>query len=71
MGPLRLRDLRVAAGVDAAAPILQRNVYGWFARLARGTYALTDAGLAALGQFAEALAALAPPEPPTPQEKAA
>jgi hypothetical protein len=73
-GPLRLRELRAMTGVDAAAPILQRNVYGWFARLARGTYALSDAGHAALGQFADALAALAPaaPEiPPAPADKAA
>jgi hypothetical protein len=67
-GPMRLRDLRVASGVDAAAPILQRNVYGWFSRIARGTYALSDGGRAALGQFADALAALSPP---TPEEKAA
>jgi hypothetical protein len=69
-GPMRLRDLRAASGVEAAAPILQRNVYGWFARLARGTYGLTDAGHAALGQFAEALAVLAPPAP-SPRDKAA
>ena len=67
-GPLRLRDLRAATGVEAAAPIVQRNVYGWFARVARGTYALTDAGRAALVQFADALAALSPT---TPQERAA
>ena len=70
MGPLRLRDLRAATGVEAAAPILQRNVYGWFARLARGTYVLTDAGQTALGQFADALTALTPPAP-SPQKKAA
>jgi hypothetical protein len=57
-GPLRLADLRVMTGVADAAPILQRNVYGWFARLSRGTYALSDRGHAALGQFAEAVAAL-------------
>jgi hypothetical protein len=67
-GPLRLRELRALSGVEAAAPILQRNVYGWFARLARGTYGLTEAGAAALVQFADALAALAPP---APEEKAA
>ena len=69
-GPMRLRDLRAATGVDAAAPILQRNVYGWFARLARGTYALAEPGHAALVQFAEALALLAPPAR-SPRDKAA
>jgi hypothetical protein len=53
-GPMRLADLRGATGVASAAPILQRNVYGWFARLSRGTYALTDSGSAALTQFAGA-----------------
>jgi hypothetical protein len=69
-GPLRLCELRAVSGVEAAAPISQRNVYGWFARLARGTYGLTETGHAALVQFAEALAALTPPAP-SPQEKAA
>ncbi|HEV8031303.1 MAG TPA: DUF2161 family putative PD-(D/E)XK-type phosphodiesterase [Stellaceae bacterium] len=67
-GPLRLRVLRALTGVDAAAPILQRNVYGWFARIARGTYALTEPGHAALVQFADAVAALAAL---SPEEKAA
>lgn len=58
-GPMRLADLRQATGVAGAAPILQRNVYGWFARLSRGTYQLTQGGEAALGQFAETLASLA------------
>ncbi len=45
-GPRRPRDLKAAAP-DAAA-ILHRNVYGWFTRVARGLYALTDAGRSAL-----------------------
>jgi hypothetical protein len=61
-GPMRLRDLRAATGVADAAGIMQRDVYGWFARLSRGTYALTERGHAALGQFAEAVAALAEPD---------
>ena len=64
-GAMRLPDLRAATGVADAAAILQRNVYGWFARLARGTYALSSSGQEALGQFAEALATLSEeaPEP--------
>lgn len=67
-GPMRLRDLRAITGVEGAAPILQRNVYGWFARMARGTYGLTDAGRAALAEFADALTGLGPS---TPEEEAA
>jgi len=64
-GAMRLPELRAATGVADAAAILQRNVYGWFARLARGTYALSASGQDALGQFAEALATLSEeaPEP--------
>jgi hypothetical protein len=69
-GPMRLSELRAATGVADAAPILQRNVYGWFDRLSRGTYALTDRGLLALGQFAEALAALADPNTAQSAERA-
>jgi hypothetical protein len=58
-GALRLRDLRTATGVVDAATILQRNVYGWFERVERGTYVLSEAGRAGLARFAEAAAALA------------
>ncbi len=46
VGPLRPRDLKPA--LPDAAKILQGNVYGWFARLERGVYGLTEAGQAAL-----------------------
>jgi hypothetical protein len=57
-GPTRVGALRAAAGVPRAARILQRNVYGWFTRLERGTYTLTEEGGLALHRFAEAIAAL-------------
>ena len=49
-GPLRTRDL--ADTSPRATAILYRNVYGWFARVAHGTYALTPVGEAALLRFA-------------------
>lgn len=48
-GPLRVRDIR--AGVPEAGKILQSNVYGWFERLDRGIYGLTDAGREALARW--------------------
>jgi len=42
-GPGRVRDLRAAA--PAAAPILGRNVYGWFERVERGLYRLIPTAL--------------------------
>jgi hypothetical protein len=57
-GPMRLAALRAGSGVPEAARLLQRNPYGWFARIARGTYGLTEEGRQALARFAEVAAAL-------------
>jgi hypothetical protein len=46
--PMTLRELRAAGDVPNAGPILQADVYGWFERVARGTYALTPAGRSVL-----------------------
>jgi hypothetical protein len=48
-GPRRVRDLRPEN--PDAGKILLHNVYGWFDRVERGTYALTDAGHAALKRW--------------------
>ena len=50
-GPMKPAALRDAAAVPKAAAILTRDVYGWFERVARGVYALTPTGHAALTQF--------------------
>lgn len=55
-GDARPRDLRMVA--PEAATILQRNVYGWFERIARGRYALTEAGRAALARWPQDLPAV-------------
>jgi hypothetical protein len=44
--PARPRNLK--AKVPDASKILLRNVYGWFVRVERGLYALSDSGRAAL-----------------------
>lgn len=48
-GPLRPRDL--CPDAPRAATILRRNVYGWFERVQRGTYALTPLGHDALRRW--------------------
>ena len=58
-GAMPVAALRRDSAVPRAAKILQRNVYGWFQRLARGTYGLTAEGRQALIGFADALAAVA------------
>ncbi len=56
-GPLSLKALRAAGAPKDAAAILQRNVYGWFERIAKGTYGLSAAGVQGVETFAHALAA--------------
>jgi hypothetical protein len=51
----RPRDLKNDA--PDAAKILRRNVYGWFVRVERGLYALSDSGRAALALWKEPLPA--------------
>lgn len=57
-GPTKVGELRVAAGVERAGPMLLRDVYGWFERVERGVYTLTPNGERALEQFKETLDAL-------------
>lgn len=48
-GPMRVREIR--SSVPDAGKILLANVYGWFERLDRGVYGLTEAGRQALQQW--------------------
>ena len=48
-GPLSTREVKIS--VPDAPTILLRNVYGWFARVERGFYALTKEGKAALARW--------------------
>ncbi len=43
-GPMKVADLRAQSGADNAASILQKNHYGWFERVSRGVYTLTEKG---------------------------
>ncbi|MBP2292717.1 DUF2161 domain-containing phosphodiesterase [Azospirillum rugosum] len=56
-GPMTLKALRAAGAPKDVSAILQRNVYGWFERVVKGTYGLTDAGRTGLEAFAHGLAA--------------
>ena len=48
-GPLRPKDMKLVA--PHAGTILLRNVYGWFERVEKGVYALTEGGRQALKQW--------------------
>ncbi|MDO5758385.1 MAG: DUF2161 family putative PD-(D/E)XK-type phosphodiesterase [Rhodobacterales bacterium] len=45
-GPSRGADVARATGVARATQIMASNHYGWFLRVSRGVYALSDAGTA-------------------------
>jgi len=51
-GQASLKALRETGLVPNASRILQRDVYGWFRRLQRATYALTDRARQDIGRFA-------------------
>jgi hypothetical protein len=68
-GPAPLRAIRIEADAPRAGRILQSNVYGWFERVGRGTYELTEQGrlavqgepgIAAYGNGAPSLETAAP-----------
>jgi len=58
VAPNSPRTLKTMTGVERAGPILLANHYGWFFRVEKGVYALSDAGLAALETYADVIAAL-------------
>ncbi|WP_322923036.1 DUF2161 domain-containing phosphodiesterase [Paenibacillus campi] len=45
------RELREQSGVPSAAAIMQANYYGWFERIAHGSYRLSSAGKQALDDY--------------------
>lgn len=49
------KELRVAGASDKAGAILRDNHYGWFERVARGLYCLSEAGREALNDYREYL----------------
>ena len=61
--PGRPRDLKAA--MPDAAKILLSNVYGWFVRVERGVYTLSDGGMAALVRWKAHLPPSYPPQAPS------
>jgi hypothetical protein len=50
-GAQRIKDTKAATRVDRAAAIFRDNVYGWFHKVERGVYGLTDEGRTALTTY--------------------
>ncbi len=53
LGPLTPRRLRALGTGPKTLSIVSSNFYGWFERIARGVYAITPAGNAALDDYPE------------------
>ncbi|MGV8951135.1 MAG: DUF2161 family putative PD-(D/E)XK-type phosphodiesterase [Cypionkella sp.] len=60
-GALKAGEVARAAQVARATALMAADHYGWFERVARGVYALTPKGQAALIEHAAELAGLLPP----------
>jgi hypothetical protein len=58
-GPLRGAAVRDVTGIARASTILRDDVYGWYRKIARGTFEIAPAGRAAVEQYADVLAAQA------------
>jgi hypothetical protein len=56
-GAMKGAAVRDAAHVAKASAILRDDVYGWFRKIARGTYDVAPAGRAALEVYADVVAA--------------
>lgn len=45
------KELRASTGIQKSAAILNKNYYGWFQNITRGTYAITPVGQLALKEY--------------------
>jgi hypothetical protein len=62
-GPTKISDLCKETKVERSANILRSNYYGWFVKIDRGIFAMTEAGNAAILDFKTEIAILiAPPK---------
>jgi hypothetical protein len=50
-GPMKLKDIRTLTQDDKCGSILQKNYYGWFERVERGVYGLTEVGQEDLDKY--------------------
>jgi hypothetical protein len=50
-GPTKVSVLRKETKVERAATILRSDYYGWFAKVERGVFAVTEVGVVAVAEF--------------------
>lgn len=54
-GPLKLKDIKTLNPTAKCSSILQKNYYGWFERVERGIYSLTNKGHKGLTKYEHVL----------------
>ena len=53
-GPLAVKQLKtMGTDPDKTSKILQDNHYGWFQRISRGVYSITDQGITEINEYKE------------------
>ena len=57
-GPMKPAELRALGTGDKTTSILANNHYGWFQRIDRGVYQITDQGILALTEYEDVIAAI-------------
>ena len=57
-GPTKASEVAKRTGVETARRLMADDHYGWFERVRTGVYALSPKGVAALVEYADAIAAL-------------
>lgn len=53
--PMRVKDIKILTKNDKCSSILQKNFYGWFERIERGIYGITDIGKEDLKKYEKVL----------------
>lgn len=56
--PLKASDVKLQTGVEKAATLMRNNHYGWFEKIERGVYKLSERGEAELKEYVEAISDL-------------
>ena len=59
LGPTKASEVAKRTGVEKARRLMADDHYGWFERVQTGIYALSPRGVAAIADYADAIAALA------------
>ena len=52
-------DIRKLSGLDNVTPVLYNNYYGWFCKVKKGVYSISESGRQALAEYADTIEKMA------------